>query len=873
MSNKKLGLVLLFLFILPIAFASDSYTFYSGAELDSVCPRSTGLYSDVIENDGDVLLDFSVSSSGSAAAFATTVPTGFTLYPGEIKNIYTYVTPMSSVGVGNYVLQIDANANGISKSISHNIAVGDCYEYSFDVLDTQKSICPCEDEKFGFQVTNLGEYLENYELSVEGAHSGDVVLSQNTLSLTPGETKVIYAYVQSSCESEAGDYEFSVTVDPVSGTSVKSQVALLTIDGCYNFDVATERDLINICEHSSESVAISVENSGTTSNVFDLELDGPLWANLERNRLEISAGSSGSVNLELVPDYGVEGSFQITFGATPEKGTVKAVNVFDVNVKKCYDVSVTLEKSEDKICNALENTYTVLVRNQGEFEKEFFVDVDGPSWVSVDETSVSLGAGEEKQLTLSVFPQYDTPAAVYDIGVSVTAKDSAKIASSDSMTIQTATQEECYSASLSLDEESISVYYDASGTVPVVVENKGADRATYSLSVSGTASNFVYLNPSTIEVDPGKSEIVYLYIAPSSQVTNGNYEASISVRLDDSTILASDDVKITITDSPDDIPDYSPEESSGESFWSKIVAFFSGLFGGPEDVSEDEPLVDLEENISDDLTDEEEETPEEEVEEEEVIVVGTLMDLGESVDFQIGEEDHVMTIAERSGEVLLVELSSDTVYVQMYPGDVKSVDVNSDEVDDIEISFTGFVGDKADISYTLLEQPEVVEEEDTGLEDVTGDVVEGDSESNGFFDEFFNSLKSIFVGISGVIVGYWIQLLILGLVIVVIVTMNKTKVWEKMVKFFEEEIEEEQVLKVEESKEKSLKAEEVDDFVIESFDGEKPIKKSEKEEEKPKKEEKLKKEEKPKKEKKPSKKEEKSKAEEEDEFVIEFDDE
>jgi len=55
MSNKKLGLVLLFLFILPIAFASDSYTFYSGAELDSVCPRSTGLYSDVIENDGDVL--------------------------------------------------------------------------------------------------------------------------------------------------------------------------------------------------------------------------------------------------------------------------------------------------------------------------------------------------------------------------------------------------------------------------------------------------------------------------------------------------------------------------------------------------------------------------------------------------------------------------------------------------------------------------------------------------------------------------------------------------------------------------------------------------------------------------------------------------
>ena len=574
MSDKKLGLVLLFLFILPIAFASDSYTLYSGAEFENVCARSTGLYSDVVENNGDTILDFSVSSSGSAAAFATTVPTGFTLYPGEIKNIYTYVTPMSSIDVGNYVLKIGANTNGISRTLSHDVVVGDCYGYSFDILDEQKSICPCEDEKFGFEITNLGEYSETYQLSVGGAYSSEVVLSQNSLSLISGESKVIYAYVQSSCDSEVGDYEFSVNVDPVSGTSVKSQVALLRIDGCYAFDVNTERDLINICEHSIESVPITVENSGSSSNVFDFELDGPLWANLERSRLEISAGSSGSVNLELVPDYGVEGSFQITFSATPERGVVKAVNVFDVNVKKCYDVSVTLEKDEDKICNALENTYTVLVRNQGEFEKDFFVDIAGPSWVSVDETSVFLGAGEEKQLTLRVFPQYSTPAAEYDVVVSVTAKDSNKIASSDSMIIETATQEECYDALLSLDEKSINVYYDASATVPVVVENRGADRATYSLSVSGTASNFVYLNPSTIEVDPGKSEIVYLYIAPSSQVTNGNYEASIAVRLDDSTILASDDVKITITDSPEDIPEYSPEEGSSDLFGLNLLDSF-----------------------------------------------------------------------------------------------------------------------------------------------------------------------------------------------------------------------------------------------------------------------------------------------------------
>ena len=871
MSDKKLSLVLLMLFILPIAFASNSFTFYSGAEFESVCPRSTGLYSDVIENNGDTVLDFSVSASGSASSFSTSVPTGFTLYPGEIKNIYTYVTPTSSVDVGNYVLTLDVNANGISKTINHDVIVGDCYGYTFDVLDEQKNICPCGDEKFGFELTNFGEYSETYELSIGGSYSNEVVLSQNIVSLISGGSKIIYAYVQSSCDSAPGDYEFSINVDPVSGTSVKSQVALLKIDGCYEFDINTEKDLINICEHSVENIPITVENTGMSSNVFNFDLDGPLWANLEKNKLNIVSGSEGIVNLELVPDYGVEGSFQITFSATPENGVVKAVNVFDVNVKKCYDISVSLEKDEDKICNALENTYNVLVRNQGEFEKEFFVDIDGPNWVSVDETSVLLGAGEEKQLTLRVFPQYNTPAAEYNVEVSVTAKDSNKIASKDSMVIETATQTECYDALLSLEEKSLNIYYDASATIPIIVENKGADVATYSLSVSGTASNFVYLNPSTIDVEQGKSEIVYLYVAPSNKVSNGDYEASIAVRLDDSTILASDDIKITVTDSPEDIPEYSPEDENSKSFFEKIIELFSNLVGGSEDVI-DTPLL----NITPEVI--EEETPEV-IEEETPEVVGELMNIGEEIDFEVGEEDHVMKIKERSGEVLLME--SNSVYVQLYPGDVKKVDVNGDSAEDIELTFSGFVGDKADVSYVLLEQPELID--DSGMEDISGEVVkEPEDDGNGFFGNFFNSLKSIFVGFGGAIVSYGLQIGIFILLIAAIVAMNKTKFWEKIAKFFEEEVEEGVVSKSEETplevkeekKVESLDAKEVDDLVIESFDDEKEIKESAEEtkEEPAKKEVKPKIEKKAKKEKKPKKKKEEPKEEEEDEFVIEFDD-
>ncbi|MCD4759696.1 hypothetical protein K8R33_02320 [archaeon] len=877
MSDKRFMFVILMLVMVPLAFAESSFTFYSGAGVDQVCPRSTGLFSDVIENNGDEVLELSVSSSGSAAVFATTVPIGFVLFPGEIRNIYTYVTPMSSVDVGNYVLTLTANGNGISQEITHSLFVKDCYDYDFVANDVEKHVCPCDDDKFSFTLTNKGEYSEFYLLGVDGEYKNNIVLSQNSLTLAPGASKEIFAYAQSDCEDQ-GDYEFSIIVDPSKGRSIKSQTAKLVVDACYDFDIDTERDLINMCEHSTENVAINVRNDGSSSNVYDLSLDGPLWANLENNKLSVGAGTSGSVNLELIPDYGVEGSFQITFKAVPEKGTVQAVNIFNVNVKKCHEVSVIIEKSEDMICNALENTYGVVVRNQGEFSKDFYVDVEGPSWASLDFTSVSLGAGEEKQLTLSVSPSYDVSAGSYDIDIAVSAKDSNKIASSDSINIQTVTREECYDASLSIEEGSIDVYYDASATVPVVIENKGADVAAYSLSVSGTASNFVYLNPSVIDVLPGESEIVYLYIAPSDQVSEGDYSTTVTVRLEDSTIMASDSVNIKITDVPTETEEVTPEGSpERESLFSRIIAWISNLFGGGdevieevseeevkeesseepvEDISEEEPIEEgpiEEEPVEEDVPEEEpieedvpeEEPIEEEDDEEEVESTDVLLGVGDSTKFMINEDEHTIKVETVSDNTVLLEIRSNPIFVPLEVGDVKRIDIDGDKIEDIEVSFSGFVGNKADISYTVLEG---AGQGESDFDDIVEDVPEDESsEGSGFFAGFFESLGAIFNGLISGVATYQIQLIVLIVLIIVILLLAKTNLWGKITNFFEEEIEEEKIVVAEKPVE-----EKKEDIVIEE----------EKPKEEPKKEEK----------KEIKKKEKKVEEDDEDEFVIEFDD-
>ena len=90
---------------------------------DSLCPRETGQFTHLIKNDNTVVKDYTINLKGSASSWATVVPSGFILAPGEQRSVFTYITPSQSSEPGNYNLQIEASAPDDTKSISHNVVV------------------------------------------------------------------------------------------------------------------------------------------------------------------------------------------------------------------------------------------------------------------------------------------------------------------------------------------------------------------------------------------------------------------------------------------------------------------------------------------------------------------------------------------------------------------------------------------------------------------------------------------------------------------------------------------------------------------------------------------------------------------------------
>ncbi len=541
-SKKKIGILfLVVLLILPFTYGQEDYSLNYKAESDSVCPGSTVLFTIEVTNTGSVDSQYSVNMAGDASKWTTTVPTGFSLKPGQKKIVYNYITPKSTSLPGTYNLKVTVNTvTGMIKEVSHGIVIKECHKVNVAVSEKQE-VCPGELAKYDFTITNNGEFLETFNLELGGSAVQYVKLSENSVVLDAGKSKTVFAYLENL--EDIGSKEFTLTAK--SKYASASNTAYVNVVPCFQYTIKTEKDYVSLCEHSAEKLAVTIANEGTKDNTYNLGVDGPLWASLEKNTVTLAAGQQESVNILFAPDYNVEGDFDVSFKATATKGEIEAIKLFKVNVRKCYKVSTAFSLESDKICAGLSNKYDVSVDNNGEVDNDFNIKLEGPGWVSIDKTFSSLDAGSKEAISVDVNPDANVKG---NFNIKVTAESTDKvIKSEDTLNIDVISIEECYKPSVSVEKTSVKVGIEGSATVPIVIENKGSKQAGYTLAITGDGASFSQLNPSVLSLDPGKAETVYLYIAPSVDVKEGSYSVNVAARLEDTTIVDSKTVNIEVS--------------------------------------------------------------------------------------------------------------------------------------------------------------------------------------------------------------------------------------------------------------------------------------------------------------------------------------
>ncbi len=535
MKNALIVLITV-LVLVQIANGAD-FAFTTEKTSESVCPSTTSLLTLNIRSLADDN-KFTITSTGDALTLATIVPSAFILDNNEIKTVYLYVTPKSTTKTGNYNLDVSVSSSSSTEKIRYLIYVTDCRKTSITVAKPLVESCPCDLVKYDFVVTNLGNYQENYNLKLGGDASDYITLSETSLSLAPSQSKSVYAYLKNLCT--VGKRDFTVTLER-QGNTIMSATATADIKPCFDFMFDSEHDKYSFCEEPNK-IQFRLVNIGTNKNTYELSVSGPSWGILEKNSVALNPGETTYVNLLLKPDYSsTGGSFEAK--ALSDKGQIEAKKKIDVEIRKCHSVLLDIVQENEKICNTLTKDYNLIIKNDGEKDETYILKSD-TSWARLSEGTVSLKSGEEKRLVLTINPQSEVNEGKHTITISAETLDKGRKVS-DSIDIETLTHGNCYKAAISAED--LVIAQDSVATIAIPVENKGTEKAEYVLEVSGTAVNFVRLNPAVLTVEPGKADITYLYVAPDGEKP-GSYEATISVKLKDSTIIASKTIKIDLSE-------------------------------------------------------------------------------------------------------------------------------------------------------------------------------------------------------------------------------------------------------------------------------------------------------------------------------------
>src|SRR3989338_3312888 len=296
----------------------------------------------------------------------------------------------------------------------------------------------------------------------------------------------------------------------------------------------------SICEHEAKAIPILVVNRDANDNKYFLDATGASWISLNAKEFLLPKRQSGVVFLYLSPGQNTNGRYEIKLNALSSIGNIKRDLSLDVNVEKCYAISLELEKEEDKVCGGIEKQYSGEIANGGNRQSDIELNVKGTNWISIDRNVFSIGANEKRKFELNA----DVPAnaeGIFSVFVSAALQNLPSIKSEKELMIEAVPKYDCYKPDILTNEKIMNYYSNA--YAPIKIRNSGVKQAIYEISLE--APDWVSLEPKKLAVNPEQLGNLNLNINPNAEISEGAYAVKIILKFED--IVYSKNVDVILT--------------------------------------------------------------------------------------------------------------------------------------------------------------------------------------------------------------------------------------------------------------------------------------------------------------------------------------
>lgn len=221
---------------------------------------------------------------------------------GSTETATLTVTPEE---LGSQTIEIRSSGQSESvETVNIDVYNGMSSEISFE--ESRRTICEDGETTFTAEVSNTGEATETFNLSTSMGE-----LENSELSLEPGDSEEVEISTNASAGVGQHDVRLTSTASTFGEPSVSS-TSTLVVENCWDLDMQVVPEVTSAGENRSAIYRITLNNTGTKENTYELSKEGPEWVEIRPEEVTVAAGETETAYIYAGIPFQKKGEVEIT---------------------------------------------------------------------------------------------------------------------------------------------------------------------------------------------------------------------------------------------------------------------------------------------------------------------------------------------------------------------------------------------------------------------------------------------------------------------------------------------------------------------------------------------------------------------------------
>ena len=358
-------------------------------------------------NDSPETRTYNTSIQGEVASWLSIIPKTVTIESGECEQLRTFAIAECYAEPGTYTAEVVVT-NGGRHSITCELEIEQGHFVDVDIQPKHEEVSQCEAATYEITLTNNtivpNQRTESVKLSIDGIPSEWYELEKAEIIVAKGSPEKITLTVQAPCDQELGTYEFEAKAALFNPDFYSTDNAEYVIVEGQDLDIERRESGSNeylACTEEDKEYVLTLTNNGDKDDVYDLELDGPEWAGLDMDSVELRKGESKDITIILKANSGDRKNYTAKLIATSTRFNFKREVSLDLSLKDCYDVFVEKLEGSEIACVEKNPVYKFRLKNGPVTDMDVQVSIDGTD-AKIDDDSFTLNKGQTKEIEAEI---------------------------------------------------------------------------------------------------------------------------------------------------------------------------------------------------------------------------------------------------------------------------------------------------------------------------------------------------------------------------------------------------------------------------------------------------------------------------------------